>query len=277
MVRPAHIQFKNTLQQKLANIVENPYVIGFITVLIIINAITLGLETSDTISSEFGHFFHLLDVTILGVFTAELLAKLYAYRLSFFKSGWNVFDFLIVAIAWIPASGPFAVFRALRILRVLRLLSVVPQLRRVINALGHSIPGMSSVFGVLCLIFYICAVLTTKIFGAHPDPHMQELFGTMGASTYTLFQVMTLEGWTSEVVGPTMEIFPWAWMFFVPFIITTSFAVLNLFIGIIVDAMNVVQNGHHGEELEEVDLKTIHYDVRELRKEISELKKQLEK
>jgi voltage-gated sodium channel len=277
MVRPAHIQLKNTLQQKLANIVEHPYVIGFITILIIINAITLGLETSPSLSAEYGHFFHLLDLAILGVFTAELLAKLYAYRFSFFKSGWNIFDFIIVAIAWIPASGPLAVLRALRILRVLRLLSIVPQLRRVINALGHSIPGMSSVFGVLCLIFYICAVLTTKIFGSHPDPQMYDLFGTIGASTFTLFQVMTLEGWTSEVVGPTMEIFPWAWMFFVPFIITTSFAVLNLFIGIIVDAMNVVQNGHHMEELEDVDLKTIHFDIKELRNEIADLKKQLDK
>lgn len=135
---------------------------------------------------------------------------------------------------------------------------------------------MTSVFGVLCLIFYICAVLTTKIFGAHPSPEMQDLFGTIGSSTFTLFQVMTLEGWTSEVVTPTMEIFPWAWMFFVPFIITTSFAVLNLFIGIIVDAMTVVQKGHHPDELEHVDLKTVHNDMNELRKEIASLKKKLD-
>lgn len=276
MVRPAHIQFKSSFQQKIAEFVEHKYTIGIITVLIIINAITLGMETSENLSAKYGHIFHVLDVLILGVFTAEIAAKFIAYRFSFFRSGWNIFDIIIVGIAWIPASGPLSVLRALRILRVLRLLSIVPQLRRVINALGHSIPGMSSVFGVLCLIFYICAVLTTKLFGSHPDAQMQELFGTIGSSTFTLFQVMTLEGWTSEVVGPTMEIFPWSWMFFVPFIITTSFAVLNLFIGIIVDAMNAVQNGHHMEELEKVDMKTLHYDIKQLHDEISRLKAKLD-
>lgn len=277
MVRPAHVTFNNKLQEKLAKLVEHNYFIAFITALIVINAITLGMETDTELLAKYGKTFFALDMAILVLFTLEIAAKLIAYRLSFFKSGWNVFDIIIVGISWLSTHGPFAVLRALRILRVLRLLSVVPQLRRVINALGHSIPGMSSVFGVLCLIFYICAVMTTKLFGANPDPAMQDLFGSIGASTFTLFQVMTLEGWTSEVVGPTMEIFPWSWMFFVPFIIVTSFAVLNLFIGIIVDAMNAVQNEHHTEELEKTDLNSIHHDVRLLHKEIAQLRKQLDK
>ncbi len=276
MVRPAHVSFTNKLEEKVADIVENKYVIGFITFLIIVNAVTLGLETSPEIYARHEHFFYLFDHIILGVFTLEIAAKLFAYRLSFFRSGWNIFDFLIVAISWIPTSGTFAVLRALRILRVLRLLSIVPQLRHVINALGHSIPGMSSVFGVLCLIFYVCAVLTTKLFGTTPDAQVQDLFGSVGDSTFTLFQLMTLEGWSSDIVGPVMEYHPWSWMFFVPFIIITSFAVLNLFIGIIVDAMSAVQNGHHTEELEKVDMKTLHYDIKELHKEIARLQAQLD-
>ena len=129
--------------------------------------------------------------------------------------------------------------RALRVLRVLRLLSVVPQLRRVVIAIGHSIPGMASVVGILCLIFYVASVLATKLFGAHSDPNMQEWFGSISASAYTLFQIMTLESWSMGVVRPTMEIFPLSWIFFLPFIIITSFAVLNFFIGIVVDSMQI--------------------------------------
>lgn len=276
MVRPTHIKFTNKSQEKIANLIEHKYVIGFITFLIIINAITLGFETSPDILARHERFFYIFDHLILAVFTLEIAAKFYAYRFSFFRSGWNVFDFLIVAVSWVPTSGAFAVLRALRILRVLRLLSIVPQLRHVISALGHSIPGMSSVFGVLCLIFYVCAVLTTKLFGTTEDAQIQALFGTIGDSTFTLFQLMTLEGWSSDIVGPVMEYHPWSWMFFIPFIIITSFAVLNLFIGIIVDAMSVVQNGHHTEELEKVDMKTLHYDIKELHKEIARLKAQLD-
>ncbi|MEM1307748.1 MAG: ion transporter, partial [Pseudomonadota bacterium] len=181
-----------------------------------------------------------IDFAILLVFTAEIALKFYAYRWDFFKSGWNVFDLFIVTIAWMPATDGLSILRALRILRVLRLLSVVPQMRRVISAIGHSIPGMVAVIGVLGLVFYISSVLTTKLFGTHPDPNMQEWFGTIGASAYTLFQIMTLESWSMGIVRPTMDLFPYAWLFFVPFIVITSFAVLNLFIGIIVDAMQTL-------------------------------------
>ena len=177
-----------------------------------------------------------------------MLLKFYVYRFSFFKSGWNNFDFIIVAIAWVPAIGPFAILRALRILRVLRLLSVVPQMRKVIAAIGHSIPGMASVISVLILLFYVAAVMVTKLFGQHPNPQMQEWFGSVGASAYTLFQVMTLESWSMGIVRPTMEIYPWAWLFFVPFIIITSFAVLNLFIGIIVDSMQTLKDDETGNK-----------------------------
>ncbi len=218
-----------------------------ITALILINAVTLGLETSAIAMERFGSLLKAVDLIILLIFTFELSLKFYVYRADFFRSGWNVFDLAIVAIAWLPATNGLSILRALRILRVLRLLSVVPQMRRVIGAIGHAIPGMVSVIGVLVLLFYISSVLATKLFGQHPDPNMKEWFGSIGASAYTLFQIMTLESWSMGIVRPTMELFPYAWLFFVPFIIVTSFAVLNLFIGIIVDAM---QTAHAAEEEE---------------------------
>ena len=231
----------NQITQKLLNLIESDLFAFGITALILVNAITLGLETDQSITARYGGLLHWVDRIILVLFSIELLLKFYVYRFRFFRSGWNLFDLAIVAIAWAPTSGALTVLRALRILRVLRLISVVPQLRRVVSAIGHSIPGMVSVVGVLGLIFYVASVLATKLFGTYPDPNMQEWFGSIGASAYTLFQIMTLESWSMGVVRPTMELFPWAWSFFIPFIIITSFAVLNFFIGIIVDSMQIVQ------------------------------------
>ena len=241
----------NQIIQKLSKLIEsNTFTFG-ITALILVNAITLGLETDQFITARYGELLQWIDRIILVLFSIELLIKFYVYRFRFFRSGWNLFDLAIVSIAWAPTSGALTVLRALRILRILRLISVVPQLRRVVSAIGHSIPGMVSVVGVLGLIFYVASVLATKLFGTHPDPNMQEWFGSIGASAYTLFQIMTLESWSMGVVRPTMELFPWAWIFFIPFIIITSFAVLNFFIGIIVDSMQIVQNREENMSKEE--------------------------
>ena len=265
-------------RKSVAAFVEHSSTVKFITALILINAITLGLETDPNLLERFGFWLHLIDKVILVIFSIEILLKFYAYRLSFFYSGWNIFDLLIVSIAWFPTSGALSVLRALRILRVLRLLSVVPQMRRVISALGHSIPGMASVMGVLLIIFYVSAVLATKLFGVHPDPNMQEWFGTVGASAYTLFQIMTLESWSMGIVRPTLKYYPYAWMFFIPFIVVTSFAVLNLFIGIIVDAMQTVQKSTSSADKQEMksfthdELLTLHQRFDELQKEIQAIK-----
>ena len=226
---------------RIANLLEGRGFTTAITVLILVNAVTLGMETDTDIVSDFGRILTWLDRTILLIFSFEIALKLYVYRFRFFRSGWNIFDLSIVGIAWLPTSGVLTVLRTLRVLRVLRMISVVPQMRRVVSAIGYSIPGMMSVVGVLGLIFYVAAVLATKLFGTYPDPDMQEWFGSISASAYTLFQIMTLESWSMGVVRPTMDLFPWAWAFFLPFIIITSFAVLNFFIGIIVDSMQTAQ------------------------------------
>ncbi|MEM9360211.1 MAG: ion transporter [Pseudomonadota bacterium] len=270
MAKPEYMTKLTGNRRWVADLVEGPICVGIITALILLNAVTLGLETDKSVMASFGSLLVALDYAILVAFTIELAAKFYAYRLDFFKSGWNIFDFVIVVISWMPSSGPFAILRALRILRILRLLSVVPQLRRVISAIGHSIPGMISVIGVLSIIFYVSAVLSTKIFGQHPDPNMQEWFGSIAASAYTLFQIMTLESWSMGIVRPTMQLFPYSWIFFVPFIIITSFAVLNLFIGIIVDAMQTSHEGPREEDREEIKEFT-HDEVESLHRRLDEL------
>ncbi len=204
-----------------------------ITILIVLNAFILGLETFPQVMAEYGDMLIAFDKGILVIFIIEIAAKMMFRGLGFFKNGWNVFDFIVVAIALVPASGPFAIVRALRILRVLRLLSVVPQMRNVVQAFITAIPGMLSIVALILLIFYVSAVLATNLYG----PDFPAWFGHIGRSMYSLFQIMTLESWSMGIVRPVMELYPYAWIFFVPFILLTSFAVINLFIGVIVDSM----------------------------------------
>lgn len=274
MVLPRNTQPLSGLRAKLSDIVESKTSVRIITILILINSITLGIETDPTLFVEYDELLNFIDKSILTLFTIELALKLFAYRSDFFKSGWNIFDFFIVGIAWIAAVGALSILRALRIFRVFRLFSVVPQMRRLLSALVHSIPGMLSVLGILVLIFYVCAVLSTTLFGHHQDPQMKEWFGSISASLYTLFQIMTLESWSMGIVRPTMVIYPLSWLFFVPFIIVTSFAVLNLFIGIIVDAMQSAQ--HEPREHDKSELKQFtHQEVKSLHQQLNQLQKDL--
>lgn len=221
------------LRGRVARLVHSDRFQTAVIAVIIVNAIVLGLETSDWMMANFGTLLVTLDRIALAIFVVEIGLKLYADRLSFFRSGWNIFDFLIVAIALMPATGGLSVLRALRILRAFRLISALPSLRRVVEGLLRAIPAMGSVVLLLALVFYVGAVMATKLFGdAFPD-----WFGHVGASLYSLFQIMTLESWSMGIVRPVMEVYPWAWAFFVPFILVTSFMVLNLFIAIIVTAM----------------------------------------
>ena len=187
-----------------------------------------------------GGLINKLDTICLSIFVLEIVAKLFTQHFRFFRSGWNVFDFMIVCIALIPAAQTFSVLRALRILRVLRVVSAVPSLRRVVEGFLTALPGMGSVFMLMSLIFYIGSVIATKLFGeAFP-----QWFGTLGHSAYSLFQIMTLESWSMGIVRPVMVEFAYAWVFFIPFIMVTTFAVVNLLVGLIVNSM---QDAHHEE------------------------------
>ena len=234
------------MRQTIANYLETPFVRNGILVIIVFNAILLGLETSDTVMSSFGWLIKALDSFCLMIFIVEIAAKLFAHRLAFFKNGWNVFDFLVVGIALIPGAQGLSVLRALRILRVLRVISAAPSLRRVVEGFITALPGMGSVFLLMGMMFYIGAVMATQLFGdAFP-----QWFGTLGTSGYSLFQIMTLESWSMGIVRPVMEVYPYAWAFFVPFILVTTFAVVNLLVGLIVNSMS---DAHSEEELAATD------------------------
>ncbi len=218
---------------RLAKIMKDPRTDQFIMALIVLNAITLGLETSPSIMTRYGTILALIDRLIIGVFVIEILARFVVQRGAFFRDGWNIFDVLVVGIALAPAAEQFSVLRALRVLRLLRLITAVPSLQRVVGGLMGALPGMGSILLLIALVFYVCAVMAVNLYGRD----FPELFGTLGASLYTLFTIMTLEGWVEGVVNPIMEKHPHAWLFFIPFIVITTFWVLNLFIGIIVNAM----------------------------------------
>lgn len=258
-----------SVRDRTRAVVESRQAQAVITALIVLNAVTLGLETSETAMAVAGPLLVLADSIILAVFVAEIALKLFAHGLRFFRDPWNLFDVAVVGVALVPASQGFSVLRAFRILRVLRLVSVVPSLRRVVGALLHAIPGMGSVVMLLGVLFYVFSVMATKLFGGS----FPEWFGTIGASFYTLFQVMTLESWSMGIVRPVMEVYPQAWLFFVPFILLTSFAVLNLFIGIIVDAM---QSQAHADEVAlhegEPTLVDVMAEVKALRAELAEFR-----
>ncbi len=253
------------MRSKLQTFVESRRFETFITAVIVINAIGLGLETSPAAMEAAGGIVRRLDQIAIAIFVVELAMKLFVYRLAFFRNGWNVFDLAIVSAALVPAGEQFSVLRALRILRALRLVSVVPSMRKVIVGLFKAIPSIGTVIVMLLLLFYISAVMATKLFGgAFP-----EWFGNLGASLYSLFQIMTLESWSMGIVRPVMEEFPYAWAFFVPFILLTSFIVLNLFIGVIVNAMaEATDEEAHGErEMIIEELRALREDVAALRKQ----------
>ncbi|MCT2582641.1 ion transporter [Actinophytocola gossypii] len=240
---------------------------------IVLNAVTLGLETSSTVMGAVGGLLHVLDRIVLGIFVVELACRLYAYGWRFFRDPWNVFDFLIVGISLLPASGPFSVLRALRVLRVLRLISAVPAMRRVVSGLLAAVPGMASIGALLGLIIYVAAVMATKLFG-HIAP---EYFGELGTTLFTLFQTMTGEAWP-DIAREVMAQAPLAWIFFVIYILVSSFAVLNLFIAVIVSGMEkqvtddlVEAEDRHAADQAASDALILE-ELRALRAEVAELR-----
>ena len=265
---------ETSTRSRLKQLIERPAVQRGILLLIVVNAAILGMQTSPSLVASWGELLRVLDMLILGVFVVEIAARIYVHRAAFFRDPWSLFDFTVVAIALVPASGPFSVLRALRVLRVMRMVTMVPSMRRVVGALLSAIPGLGSIAMVLALVFYVSAVIATGLFGAD----FPEWFGNLGRSVYTLFQVMTLESWSMGIVRPLMDVFPYARVFFIPFILIATFTMLNLFIAIIVNAMQTVTDADHeatqatieaAREHIEADL---HEEVRALRGEIAELK-----
>lgn len=224
-------------RQRLGAWVESSTVERFVIAVILINAVVLGMETSPALMNTFGGLLIGIDAVCLAIFVLEIGLKLVAFGWRFFRNPWNVFDFIVVGIALVPAGAGFEVLRTLRVLRVLRLISALPQLRKVVSALLHAVPGILSTGALLALIFYVASVMATTFF----RETLPEFFGSFGASLFSLFQIATLSSWET-IVRPAMDEHPWAWAFFIPFIILAAFTALNLIIAVIVDAMNTLHD-----------------------------------
>jgi voltage-gated sodium channel len=245
----------------LKTLVEAPWFTRTIIVLIVINAVILGMETYPGIMAAYGGTLKTIDKLILWVFLVELGLRLAAHRLRFFRDPWSIFDTIVVAIAFMPANEAFAVLRAARVLRVLRLISIFPRLRRVVEGLIGAIPGIGSIGAILMIVFYVFAVMATKLYGTE----YPEWFGSLHGSFFTLFQIMTLEGW-ADIVREIMKTHTHAWIFFVIYILAATFTVLNLFIAVIVDAM---QRQYQADSQEEQDtIKRIETELMRLHQKI---------
>ncbi len=258
------------MQDRLRRLVAKPAFEATIIALIVVNAIILAMETSSEIMATWGPLLIAADTVILGIFVVEIVLRFLADPKGFWRDPWRIFDLTVITIALLPATGPLSILRAFRILRILRLVAAVPAMRRVVTGLLQALPGMGSIVMLLGLIFFVFSVISTKLF-AETFPAW---FGTLGSSAYTLFQIMTLESWSMGIARPVMDVYPWAWALFVPFIVMTAFAVLNLFIGVIVDAMQsqASADAHDEREAMRDDTRAVLTEVRALRAEISRLR-----
>ena len=218
----------------LARLLANPMTERVVLGLIVFNALTLGLETYPDVRAKHGDLLHVIDQVVLAIFVAELAARIAVHRGRFFHDPWSLFDLFVVSIALVPSTDSLSVLRALRILRALRLITAIPALRRVVGGLVSALPGMASILLLLVLIFFVFAVIASKLYGGTKP----ELFGDLGLAAYTLFQVMTFDDWSAGIVKPLLDEHPFAWAFFVVFMLLSSFMVLNLFIGVVVTALD---------------------------------------
>ena len=263
------------MNTKIKIFVESNLFSKFIIYLIILNGITMGLETSKSFMANYGDYALIFNQIVITIFTIEIILRIYVHRVSFFKDPWSIFDFLVVSISLIPTSAGFEIVRVLRVLRLFRLITAVPQMRKIVSALISVIPGMLSVIALMTLFFYIFAIMATQLF----SEKFPEWFGTLGESFYTLFQIMTLESWSMGIVRPVMEVYPYSWIFFVPFIFIVTFVMINLVVAIIVDAMAILNQKEVKHILEEVHSHESHMndEIKKLRTEIGELKFLIEK
>lgn len=257
------------MKEKLKLFIESNPVTNFILGVIIFNAIVLGLLTDKTIVAEFGEFLHHTCNICVIIFTVEILIKLYVYGKNFFKDGWNNFDFILVAISWVPTGGAFSSFRAFRVLRALRALRLVTRLQKlriIVQAIIESIPNVGWASLLLLLIFYIFSIMGTTMFSeAFP-----EFFGSIGKSMYSLFQIMTLESWSMGIARPVIAVFPYAWVYFVSFILASSFIVMNVIVGVVVNAIGELsENAKKQQELKNIQQST------NLELELNKLKSQI--
>ena len=266
------------IREKVGNLVDHVVMQRFIVFVLFLNALTLGLETSDEITTTYGSWIGEINDIIPYIFVLEVSARLFARGRGFFKEAWNIFDVVIISVSFLPSGSAFSALRALRILRVLHVISLVPRMRHVVLAMIGSLPQIGSIVALLIIISYISAVIVTHLYGVD----YPELFGSIGRSMLTLFQLMTLEGWAAEVVRPVMETHPYSVFLFIPYMLMTAFAILNLFTAVLVDSMQLIQQNYSYERSEnetrsiiKTELADVKADLTILTQEIKQLRDEL--
>jgi len=241
----------------------------FIIALIILNAVALGLETYPVIVEGRQYIFTAINYIVLTVFVLEAVLKITASAPRFknyFGDGWNLFDFTVVVLSLIPTTGEFALIaRTVRLLRVLRLITAVPELRLIIATLVRSLPGLGNVILLLMIVFYMYAIAGFYLFHEHDPFH----WSSLGISLITLFRVLTLEDWT-DVMYSAMELYPFAWIFFISFVIVAAFIVINMFIAVVINNLHKAQQ--ESEMVQGASLQSeILYEITETRKSLNRI------
>jgi len=275
--------------KKLKSFTDSVFFQNTILLVIIINCIVMGIQTSPNLSNELGKLLSVCDKICLGIFITELLLKLMVYKKQFFKSGWNIFDTLIVIISilsdfsYLSTMRVFRVFRvfrslkamkSLKSLRGLRLISGIEKLQVIVVAIINSIPSILWTGGLLMLIYYIFAIMGVSLFGTS----FPEWFGSIGRAMYTLFQVMTLESWSMGISRPVMELYPLAWLYFVPFVLTSSFIVMNVVVGIVVNSISEVAQINRVEKIDKEDVdRNIETEVQIIKEHLANLEALMDK
>jgi voltage-gated sodium channel len=249
-----------TAADKIGSITGSTLFRRIVITLIVLNAIIVGLDTYPQIHAAYGKSLHLADRIILYVFSLELVLRFLGSNppIAFFRSGWNLFDLIIVGVSFLPSSQFFTVARLFRILRALRTVSVLPDLQKLVTALLRSLPALGHILILLALLMYVYAAIGTSLFGEIAPKY----FGTLHQSVLTLFSVITLEGWIA-VMDEVLPHMPAAWIYFVTFILIATFVAMNFFVGVIVNNLQAV-------EIEERD------DLAEIRKALARVEAQLQ-
>lgn len=252
----------------LRELVENRLFRGFVLAVILFNSVLFGLQTSQTVMAQCGQLLGVLDQACLAVFVVELVLKLIVYNKRFPCDPWNIFDFLVVAVSFVPDMGMLSSARILRVLRVFKLISGVRPLRVILSAVIRSIPGVMWASVILLLIYYVYGIIGTNLFGkTHP-----QWFGTLGGSVYSLFQIMTLESWSMGIARPVIEVHPYAWIYFVSYILFSSFVVMNIVVGIVLTS---ISDSVKKEDETDGSLDSVRSEFEKLKKQMEQFEKAL--
>ena len=264
-----------TAMEKIVQVRDSRWFSNLTTIIIIAYASILGFKTLDEVDTHYDFFLKFADYFVTVYFVFELAIKMVAEKkfVNFFKSGWNLFDFIIVLITLLPleSSNYAAIARLMRVFRILRLFTARPELKAIIDMLIKAIPAIIDIVILMFIIFYIYAIIGNFFFEELPSG----LWENFLVSMLTLFRVLTFEDWT-DVMYEAMEVYPWAWSYFVSFIIFAAFVFFNLFVAVIIGEMQKLQEADMKEEIHEDSLKldALLIEMKALREEVNYLRKE---